>query len=112
MSRAKAATPIPPPAPPAAPRPAPRPAVEDAVLLLDPDSDLGPGAETASQSRPAAAPAPSPAPSLAPTPQAPLALLHAAGSACLNARAARIAPLVARIERLRARMIDARDGKR
>lgn len=75
---------------------------EDAVLVLDPATDLaqllqrrsGPTAPSETGAR------------------APLALLHAAGPAFLETRAARIAPLVERLENLRGRMLAARDGKR
>ncbi|MGR3464667.1 MerR family transcriptional regulator [Limimaricola sp.] len=89
--------------------------IDDAVLVLDPAPDLKPGLDTRPQTHPATAPAQPDAQAQAAqtrAAQAPLALLHAAGPACLSARAARIAPLVARIEELRARMVGARDGKR
>ncbi|WP_370160231.1 MerR family transcriptional regulator [Limimaricola soesokkakensis] len=75
---------------------------EDAVLVLDPATDLAPLLQ-----RRSAPPAPAETASCAP-----LALLHAAGPAFLETRAARIAPLVARLESLRGRMVAARDGKR
>lgn len=68
--------------------------IEDAVMVMD--------AKPATRARPVATSSHA---------AAPLALLHAAGPAHLQARAERIAPLVERLQILRARMVGARDGK-
>ena len=70
-------------------------AVEDAVLVLDREEDSTPNT------------APNPAPRTQPA--SPLSAVLAADPARLMARAARIAPLLHRIESLRLRMIAARD---